>query len=91
MGLDSLVGESKLQLVLPPLNGHVSDGQAEKRPVFRIAWAKSSCLPPTLCPSLGNRSEHKDNLSLPVSVAPDRREAEPFCLRPSPPHSLSES
>lgn len=79
MGLDSLVREPKLWLVLLPLNGHMSDAHAGS-PLFSelIVRNLSSC--PTPHSSLGKRGKHKDNLSSPVSVAPDRREEDHFCL-----------
>lgn len=77
MGLDSLVREAKLWLVLHPLNGHMSD-QAENALFSElIVLNLSSPLPHS---SLGKRSKHKDNLSSPVSVAADRREEDHFCL-----------
>lgn len=80
MGLNSRVRESKLQPVLHPLNGHGSDNQAEKHPVFRIDCSESSCSPYPPLISREKKSKLKDNLGMPVSVAPDRREEDHFCL-----------
>lgn len=41
MRLNSLVRESKLELVLSPLNGPVSDDQAKKH-CLETDWSKSS-------------------------------------------------
>lgn len=77
MGLNSLVREPKLWLIVHSLNGHMSD-QAEKALFSElIVLNLSSPFPHS---SLGKRSKHKDNLSSPVPVAADRREEDHFCL-----------